>query len=116
MTDKSLQADIELLAAKIDSMPTATRDGILDALLAKRAERMQQAVKKTYTAMQCLAADSRNKVMLKQVSAMCSRHGYEIPANEHVDLKKLDAALKASNADIDSRFRIKDALATLNLI
>jgi hypothetical protein len=47
---------------------------------------------------------------------MCSRHGYGIPGNDKVDLKKLDAALKASGADLETRFRVKDALAQLNLI
>jgi hypothetical protein len=111
-----LSSDIKSLVEKIDSMPAATRDGILNGLLSAKAERMQQVVKKTYTAMQCVAADSRNAVLLKQVSAMCSRHGFEIPAHEKISLTKLDQALKASGADTDTRFRIKDCLAQLNLI
>jgi hypothetical protein len=47
---------------------------------------------------------------------MCSRHGFEIPAHEKISLKELDQALKTSGADTDTRFRIKDCLAQLNLI
>ena len=114
MTD--IANDIQSLVAKIDSMPAATRDGILNGLLTAKAERQKSVVKKTFTAMQAAAANSRNPVLLRQISATCARHGYEIPANDHVSLKDLDAALKASGADIDTRFRVKDALATLNLI
>jgi hypothetical protein len=116
MIDSTLSKDLADIVDRIDSMPDGARTAILNGLLTAKAERQKAVVKKTYTAMQAGAADYRNAVLLRQISATCARHGYEIPANEHVDLKKLDAALKASNADIEERFRVNDALATLNLI
>jgi hypothetical protein len=116
MTDTTLNKDIADLVNRIDSMPDGARTAILNGLLTAKAERQKAVVKKTFTTMQAAAADHRNPVLLRQISATCARHGYEIPANDHVSLKDLDAALKASGADIDMRFRIKDALATLNLI
>jgi hypothetical protein len=114
MTD--LNKDIASLVEKIDSMPAATRDGILNGLLTAKAERQERVVKKLYTPMQAAAADSRNLVLLKQVHAMCERRGYTLPSNDRVSLRDLDAALKASNTDLDERFRIKAALAQLNLL
>jgi hypothetical protein len=114
MTD--LSSDIKSLVEKIDSMPAATRDGILNGLLTAKAERQERVVKNLYTPMQACAADSRNLVLLKQVSAMCERRGYSLPSNDRVSLRDLDSALKASNTDLDERFRIKAALAQLNLL
>ena len=58
MTD--LSSDIKSLVEKIDSMPAATRDGILNGLLTAKAERQECVVKKLYTPMRAAAADSRN--------------------------------------------------------
>jgi len=114
MTD--ISSDIKSLVDKIDSMPAATRDGILTGLLTAKAERQERVVKKLYTPMQAAAADSRNPILIRQVRAMCERRGYTLPTNDRVSLRDLDAALKASNTDLDERFRIKAALAQLNLI
>jgi hypothetical protein len=114
MTD--LSSDIKNLVEKIDSMPAATRDGILSGLLTAKAERQERVAVKMLTPMQAAAIDQRNLVLLKQVNAMCARHGYSLPSNERVNLRELDAALKKSGADVDERFRIKGALASLNLI
>jgi hypothetical protein len=66
MTD--LTSDIKSLDDKIDSMPAATRDGILAGLLSAKAERQARVAVKLYTPMQCAAADQRNLVLLKQVA------------------------------------------------
>jgi hypothetical protein len=116
MTDSTLSKDLADLVNRIDSMPDGARTAILHGLLTAKAERQERVAVKLLTPMQCAAIDQRNLVLLKQVNAMCARHGYTLPSNERVNLKELDAALKASNTDLDSRFRIKGALASLNLI
>jgi hypothetical protein len=98
MTD--LSSDIKNLIEKIDSMPAATRDGILNGLLTAKAERQERVAVKLLTPMQAAAIDQRNLVLLKQLNAMCERHGYSLPSNQRVSLKELDSALKKSSADI----------------
>ena len=116
MSDSTLSKDLADLVNRIDSMPDGARNAILNGLLTAKAERQERVVKKLYTPMQAAAADSRNLVLLKQVHAMCERRGYTLPSNTCVSLRDLDAALKASNTDLDERFRIKAALAQLNLL
>jgi hypothetical protein len=116
MTDSTLSKDLADLVQRIDSMPDGARTAILNGLLTAKAERQERVVKKLYTPLQASAADSRNPVLIRQVRAMCERRGYTLPTNDRVSLRDLDAALKASNTDLDERFRIKVALAQLNLI
>ena len=116
MTDSTLSKDINDLVNRINSMPDGARTAILNGLLARKAERMDRVAVKLLTPMQAAAIDQRNLVLLKQVSAMCQRHGYTLPSNQRVNLRELDSALKASGADVDERFKLKGALASLNLI
>jgi hypothetical protein len=88
----------------------------LSGLLAKKAERRAGVAKKLLTPMQASALDSRNPVMIRQIAAMCRRNGYDLPSKERVNLRDLDAAFKKAGTELDERFRIKGALASLNLI
>jgi hypothetical protein len=72
MTD--LTKDITDLVKRIDSMPADTRDGILNSLLAAKAERQATATRVPLRSpVQAMAADARNKPLLKQVIAQLAR-------------------------------------------
>jgi hypothetical protein len=49
--------------------------------------------------------------------AACARVGYRLDpdSNERVDVQKLNAAIKESNASIDERFRLREILGVLHL-
>ena len=77
MTD--LSKDITSLIERIDSMPDSTRRQILEGLQAKAGERQANAMRVPLKSpIQAMAADSRNKPLLKQVIAQLARVGYDI--------------------------------------
>jgi hypothetical protein len=65
----------------------------------------------------CASAHQNNKVLLRQAVAACARVGYRLDpdSNERVDVQKLNAAIKESNASIDERFRLREILGVLHL-
>jgi hypothetical protein len=65
----------------------------------------------------CASAHQNNKVLLRQAVAACARVGYRLDpdSNERVDIQKLNAAIKESNASIDERFRLREILGVLHL-
>jgi hypothetical protein len=109
---------IEKLVADIDSMPAATREQIIDSLLAKREERRQFAsgLVPLKTPIQAAAANPNNRVLLRECVLRCSRIGYDIEDDKLVDVRALDKALKERNASIEERAALKTSLAQLGLI
>jgi hypothetical protein len=106
---------INALADNIDTMPDEHRDAILDALLAKRAEREKNAGRPKLKTPAQVAADPRNKSLLYEVAMRCRRAGYDIEGDEYVDLRKLDKALDERGMRAEG-WSIKTNLARLGLV
>jgi hypothetical protein len=67
------------------------------------------------TPVQCAAAkNGANRDLLRSVTAQAKRMGYTIEDDKHVDVGKLDAAMKGR--DVTERLALKSALAKLALI
>lgn len=71
----------------------------------------------TLTPRMSAARSKQHEVLLNQVQAMCRRYGdYELQLDEKVDMTQLDAAIRTKGtASLDDRYRLKSALAALNL-
>ena len=116
MSDSTLSKDLADLVNRINSMPDGARNAILKAFSLLRPSVRSASSRSCIHRCKLPPLTLRNLVLLKQVHAMCERRGYTLPSNTCVSLRDLDAALKASNTDLDERFRIKAALAQLNLL
>jgi hypothetical protein len=104
------------VTAMVDNMTPALRAEVFTALLAKKAEVEKTGGAKLLTPSMSAAADSRHKVIIRQLSAQCGRYGYRLPDNELVDLAALNKALDESKCPTDTRMAIKSNMAMLSLI
>ena len=114
MTDIAI--DIKKLVDQLDGFPAATRDGILNALLAAKAEREKHGDTVLLTPAMSAARDTRHAVMIRQLRAQCARVGYNLRDDRTVDLVELNKALKESSAPDHVRWALKTHLAQLSLI
>jgi hypothetical protein len=104
------------VTALVDGMSPALRAEVFAVLLAKKAEIEKTGGAKLLTPMMSAAADSRHKVIIRQLSAQCGRYGYRLPDNELVDLAALNKAFDESKCPTDIRMAIKSNMAMLSLI
>jgi hypothetical protein len=104
------------VAKMVDDMSPAIRSEVFAALLSKKAEVEKHGATKLLTPSMSAAAESRHKVIIRQLSAQCGRYGYRLPDNELVDLAALNKAFDESKCPTDTRMAIKSNMAMLSLI
>jgi hypothetical protein len=117
MTD--LAIDIKKLVDQLDNFPASSRDAIISELNARASERKANAMRVPLKSpIQAMAADERNKPLLRQVIAQLARVGYDIAdGTEKISMTKLNDCIRA-NAErmhVDG-WDLKTNLAILNLV
>jgi hypothetical protein len=117
MTD--LTIDIKKLVDQLDGFPAASRDAIISELNARASERKANAMRVPLKSpMQAMAADARNKPLLRNVLAQLERLGYDAgDGTEKISMTKLNECIRA-NAErmkVDA-WDLKTNLSILNLI
>ena len=108
MTPKELDSLLKSLAGLRDSMTGEERAQMIAVLSAAR--------EKLLTPMQAAAQSPKNERTVRMLEAKLRRHGYEMVADEKINLTKLNECLSASRASTDVRFSLKSELASIGLI